>query len=775
MLFIKENDQRLQTQQRKIRPPVSDISVRRSRLRDFLDSLIPRFTLLVMGMTMLLPVFAVAQEAVQSVRSPEEVIVTATLRPRTTEEIAGTVSVISAEEIERQLADDLADITRFQPGLGMETASRGGNQGFVIRGIGGNRVLTVIDGVRSSDIYAAGPSSYGKDMFEVDDLKAVEVIRGPASVLYGADAMGGAVLLRSKDPADYLRDDRSSHIGVKTSGSSTQDQVKGGLTYAVQGDTLGTVIQYTHRDFNEQIIKGAGTRNPQEGTADSWFWKSVWQASENQQLTLTADYSDEQVDTVLDNELGASVASSFGVDTSERKRVSLTHDWTLNAMLADSVRTQLHSQNTDATQFTEQLRTSFAFVNPRNRASFAGTQARRNSNLKFNQETVSGLLLLSKNFTLGSTENSSIYGITRETTDTERPRDRCDTAVATGAVSCAIPSYPMAPPEVFPNKTFPDTRTTRTGVFWQNEIAFAGERLVLIPGVRYDRYQMDPRPDALLNGSGDISEFGGFNVSEVDEREVSMNVGMLYALNEQVSLFAQYAEGFRPPNFNESNQAFVNLGHGYATVPNPDLRAESSRGNELGVRGNFNNMVVSLVAYSNRYDDFIENMFIGSVNGISLFQNANIGKSHVYGTELSADWFFAEQWQLRTAVAWSRGEDETNDTHLNSVDPLTAVVGLRYQSGDDKWALEAIATLVGKQTRVSAADRVQGNSYQLLDLIGHYRFNNFATMRFGVFNVSDTQYAQWGSIKGLAATDTTNIDNAQAPGTNVRLGINLQF
>ncbi|MDP2284022.1 MAG: TonB-dependent receptor plug domain-containing protein, partial [Pseudohongiella sp.] len=92
----------------------------------------------------------------------EEVIVTATRLPRRSSEIAGTVSVISDADIQRQMANDLSDLTRYQPGISMETANRGGNQGFVIRGIGGNRVLTVLDGVRSADIYNAGPSSYGK-------------------------------------------------------------------------------------------------------------------------------------------------------------------------------------------------------------------------------------------------------------------------------------------------------------------------------------------------------------------------------------------------------------------------------------------------------------------------------------------------------------------------------------------------------------------------------------------------------------------------------------
>ena len=92
------------------------------------------------------------------------------------------------------MVDDLDDLARFQPGVSMGTDARGGNQGFSIRGIGGNRVLHVIDGIRSSDIYFGN----GKDTFEMDNLQNVQIIRGPASVLYGADAMGGAVVFSNE-------------------------------------------------------------------------------------------------------------------------------------------------------------------------------------------------------------------------------------------------------------------------------------------------------------------------------------------------------------------------------------------------------------------------------------------------------------------------------------------------------------------------------------------------------------------------------------------------
>src|SRR3972149_477776 len=169
----------------------------------------------------------------------ETITVTATRLLRAPEEIAGTVTLISSAEIEQQVSDDLDDLIRYQPGITMDTAGRGGNQGFVIRGMGGNRVLTLIDGVRSNDIYDAVVSGYGRDVYEIDDLKAVEIIRGPASVHYGADAMGGAVILRTRDPADYLAAEDSFHAGIRASAASADEQYKAGFTAAGQYGDLG--------------------------------------------------------------------------------------------------------------------------------------------------------------------------------------------------------------------------------------------------------------------------------------------------------------------------------------------------------------------------------------------------------------------------------------------------------------------------------------------------------------------------------------------------------
>lgn len=708
----------------------------------------------------------------------EQVMVTATRLPRRSTEIAGTVSVITNADIKRQMANDLGDLPRYQPGISMETANRGGNQGFVIRGIGGNRVLTVLDGVRSADIYNAGPSSYGKDAFELDDVKAVELIRGPASVLYGADAMGGAVLLRSKDAADYLQGSEQHYAGLRSSGDSASDQLKLGLTYATRTATtagdLDTVVQFTQREFSERDVNGDGRLNPQQGETTGTLLKTKWTLHPMHSLQLTMDRRDEEVSSQILTELSSSVQQSLADDSTTRQRISLRHEWQADTVLADSIQTQLDYQQSDGRQVSYQLRTSYAFVNPRNPASFRGALAHRNSDFGFNQDTTQLSITLQKAWAAGAGQHELVYGLHAEKTGTERPRERCDTEVSTGQITCAIPSYPMAVPEVFPNKTFPDSRTQRTGFFVQDEIRLFESRLSLIPGVRVDRYRMDPRPDSLFNSYSDSESLSGFEIGPVDENNVSFNLGAVYQLTSALNVFTQYAEGFRPANFDEANQAFVNAGHGYIIVPNTELEAESSQGLELGVRVDVDSAALSFVVYDNRYDNFIESRHIGTRDGLSLFQDQNVGKARIYGAEASFDWFIAPSLSLRNSLAWSRGEDRVSGASLDSVDPVTLVSALRYAPAN-RWALEAVMSAAAEQNRVSAPDRVQGKSWQTLDILGHLDINKNARIQFGIFNLTDQQYARWSSLRGLAASDTRSIANAQAAGTSARLSLNLQF
>lgn len=705
----------------------------------------------------------------------EELTITATRLPRTIENIAGTVSVIPAEIMERELANDLDDLVRFQPGVTLDTASRGGNQGFSIRGMGGNRVLTVIDGVRSNDIYAAGPSSYGKDSFEVDNLESVEIIRGPASVLYGADAMGGAVILRSKRAQDYTGSGNGSYFNVRALAADADAQGKIGATAAIQSGAVGVLLQLTRREFEEQDVNGPGSLNPQDGDSDNLLLQGFWDFSVNQQLTASYETYREDILLSLESDLGDSVSSSLGHDSTERERFGVHYEWQANLALLDDLQFIANVQTTDGLQNTVQTRSSFSFLDPANPMTYGGTQARRVTDFEFNQRTRAFNLNLRKTLLSAGLTHAFAYGLNFDQTDTERPRNRCDTELSSGELSCAIAAYPFAPPEVFPNKTFPDTETTRLGVYLQDEIRFGNSGLILIPGIRYDRYEMEPDLSDKLTGVGDIEDFGNYSVVAVDASEVSLSLGALYNLDDTYSLFAQYAEGYRPPNFDEANQAFVNLGFGYATVPNPLLRAESSRGVELGLRADYVNAFVSLALFNNDYQDFIESSFVGMQGNISLFQDGNVGEARIRGAELLANIYLSPQWSLRSSVAYARGDNEVSATPLDSIEPLTAVLGANYSANNGLWGAQVQLTAVDAKDRVSSASVVSADGYALVDVMGHLNLSAASTLRFGLFNLFDEEYARWSTIQGLDATSLAAIQNAQQPGTNFRVAFDYEF
>ena len=705
----------------------------------------------------------------------EEVIVHATRLPRTIDDIAGTVSLITAEDIERELVEDLDDLVRFQPGVSISTAGRGGHEGFSIRGIGGNRVLTVLDGIRGNDIYRAGPASYGRDNIDTDNIKTMELIRGPASALYGADAIGGAVILTSKEPSDYVDDGRVA-LNLRASTADADDQYRGGLTAAFQLRDVGLLAQYTRREFAEQEVNGPGSLNPQDGSSDSLLLQMYWDVAPDHQLRFSVDNFVEELATQLDSdsEFDRSVSGSLGQDDTERLRVGIRYRWNAGLALFDDLELDLNEQATDATQYTEQTRTSYSFINPRDPRTHRGTSAIRESTFDFNQQTLALNLNLLKTIATGLLTHSLAYGANLEETDTQRPRNRCEQEIVSGQISCRISAYPFAPPEVFPNKTIPDTSTTRSGLYLQDEMVFAESGLALIPGVRYDRYGMKAMPDPSLDGTGQVRGYG-FPIESIDEGAVSLSLGILYDLNETWSLFGQYAEGYRPPNFAEANQSFVNLGFQYATVPNPELAAEESKGLEVGLRASFANAFLSLAAYQNRYTNFIEDAFAGTRGPISLFQNRNIGKVDIRGAEFNARFLLSEQWQARTALAYARGDNRTASTPLDSVDPLTLLAGLRFDAPSGRWGGEVLLTAVGRKDRVSTPERVTADRHQVIDVIGNFNFSEFVRLRFGVFNVFDELYARWINISNLDAEARSAIENAHEPGMSFRIGLQIDI
>ena len=283
--------------------------------------------------------------------APDTITVTATRSPIKIIDAPATVSVITDTEIEDNLVEDIKDVVRFEPGVSvrnqpsrftaaLSSTGRDGNAGFNIRGLEGNRVLVQTDGIRLPDAFSFGAQSVGRgDYADLDLVKSVEILRGPASALYGSDGLAGAVSFTTKDPADFLGE--GADVGGRARiGYSDADKgwAKGVAIAARQGD-LSFLTAYTRRDAEAQRNQGSNdsanvtrtTPNPQVNDSNAVLAKLVWAPGDAHKLRLTYEHQDRDSATqVLSARalppLGAtSTLNIDALDQLRRNRVSL--DW----------------------------------------------------------------------------------------------------------------------------------------------------------------------------------------------------------------------------------------------------------------------------------------------------------------------------------------------------------------------------------------------------------------------------------------------------------------
>jgi vitamin B12 transporter len=130
--------------------------------------------------------------------TPETIVVTATRTPTPEEQVASSITVITADEIAAQQLRTLPDILKEVPGLNLvQTGGPGAQTSVFMRGTNSNHTKVLVDGIDVSDPSSAA-ASFDFGQFLTQDIDRVEVLRGPQSGLYGSDAIGGVINIITK-------------------------------------------------------------------------------------------------------------------------------------------------------------------------------------------------------------------------------------------------------------------------------------------------------------------------------------------------------------------------------------------------------------------------------------------------------------------------------------------------------------------------------------------------------------------------------------------------
>ncbi|MFQ3680391.1 MAG: TonB-dependent receptor, partial [Pseudanabaenaceae cyanobacterium] len=512
------------------------------------------------------------------------------------------------------------------------------------------------------------------------------------------------------------------------------------------------------------------------GGSNSYFGKLVYRLDDRQTLKLTADILNRATNTFFappnfQPETGGAttITSLFSGLSANRSRVSLDYDFSNPEGGFRALRAQIYYQDTQTPETTlEERRIAPAGSPPGTPPS---QLARRDGFNNFLDRIVGGSLQLSNAFTTGELNHILTYGVELSTQRNERPRQRVQTNLVTGAQT------QNNIPENFPTKDFPDSDTLRVGVYVQNEIEWGD--VSIIPGLRFDSYGLTTTADAdfFRNSSPPPANFSTTSFSP--------RLAVIWKLSPEVRLFGQYARGFRAPLYDEINSGFANTLAGYFVAPNPDLKAETSDGFELGLRGNFPQGRFSIAAFYNHYSNFIERfantgtqVLPGFPRPFLRFQSRNAASARIYGLEASGEYRFqpgTEGFRLLASLGFAVGDDLTADRPLSTINPFKAVAGLQYRGEGEKWGAELVGTFVGTPRAPADTRLLIPDGYVTVDLLGFVQFSPAVRLNVGLFNLFNTKYFEYADLRNVAAADRFRVDRFAQPGIHFQANLSWEF
>ncbi|MEO1280102.1 MAG: TonB-dependent receptor [Pseudomonadota bacterium] len=585
---------------------------------------------------------ALAQDA-ENTDDIDVISVYATRNPLPAFDYAGQVTVIERDVILDFNPSALSDVFDAIPGTQFDSGPRRTGDAPTVRGLSGNGVLIFLDGARQS--FVSGHD--GRFFVDPELVKAVEVVRGPTSALYGSGALGGVIATRTITARDFLDEGETFGFRLNSGYQSMNDEFRVGGTGVWQSaDGLFDVVGHlTYRDSGN-IELGNDATLPADDEILSSLLKVTIRPTDDLEIfgsyiRYNADSTDPQ------NPQGVNIAGP-GNDLVFRDAENTTLqggvNWNPASDLINLNFVGYYSDNAVEEDEVESPRTTDRQVE-----TFGFTLDNR-SRFVFSEAAA-------VTFTYGGEYyQDSQIGIDTDTADGTR-----------GGV--------------------PNAETDFFGAFIQADFEFTNlgpipGRINIVPGVRWDSFDTTSDDDSFA----------------IDENEVSPKVGVTYKPIPELLLFANYAEGFRAPSFNE---AFADGVH--FTVPNlsappgpfgpvfvsnlfignPDLQSEESQTWEVGLGVDFDSILFDgdvFTAKASYYNSDVDNLIGLDVNTpLGCFspmfamifpcgtgpefgntsQNVNIANADIEGVEL--------EFRYDSEYFYSRG----NITTINGVDADT--------------------------------------------------------------------------------------------------------
>ena len=643
-----------------------------------------------------------------------------------------------------------------------------GNASINIRGLDQNRILTTIDGVRTS---WANDGAYtgtyntaqgGVSAFDFNSLGAIDVVKSADSSFFGTGSLGGVVALRTLDPEDILKPGKTFGGLTKTTYDGSSESAYLNQTFAARyGDTLFLLeggYQNGSQTGNMGRIGGSGrarTRsNPASYDQGSFLGKIRHYFAGGHRVGLTGEWFDRNYDEhTMTSETSAGQHYRTGSEN-KRARVSANYDYKAENPTA------LFSEG----HFLAYWQDTNTITDIRNTNSLRpAANAHENLNLSVQSYGVTGSA--TANLFTGPLHHAITFGGEVYLTDTSQH----ETGQRATTSAYTHDNY----------ADMPKVHGTDLGAILQDRIGMGvGEWFHITPGFRFDYYQRDPRNSAFFRNNPGYAGLprgahgGHFSPKVLVEARVA----------HDLTLYGQYSQAFRAPS---ATEAYLNYSTPpiYQVVGNPDIKPETSRGWEVGMKYGNSERGANVSFYDNYYKNFIDMVGVSGCSGYYYcYGYANLGHVRIYGVEASAQWAFDKHWQAWGSFAYADGRNTDLNYHLSSVAPFRGIIGFGYKG--ENWGTSLSATFATARdnakyltTSGTPVSQWKTPGYVLFDLTGWYSPTFYRPLRIqaGMYNIFDKTYYNAAALPYGQSSSSLSEQYYTQPGRSFKVTARIEF
>lgn len=672
----------------------------------------------------LLPVAAVLCSvhftfAEDEVAALPEMLVTPTGTEKIAFETSLPVNLVEAEELEEKITSSIGTIFETEPGVDVVSAGNGSVHPM-IRGLHGERVLVLVDGIRLSEQRPGGNHVFSLDPAQIEK---VEVVRGPASVLYGSDAIGGVVNFITKGAEE--RTESEARVGGEA--SVQYDSATDGLKESAH-------LKFGKGHFNGYLggtYTDAENIETPEGELNNSFYDgyTLWTGGNyiGDGWKFEADYSFMKAD------VGIPSAAAFAEDYFKDEK---HHRLSMGLEMDDF-----------GSNVLDRMRLDFGWQRHnrhRYRRKTAATPPPVIGDLEVDIQLDIDTYTLKPQIFL--TPNDSHYvtmGFDFFYEDAASGRTIGDTGS-----NWVHPVYNNIP-------VIPDSDRLGIGAFIQDEI-LVGDNWVMTPGLRVDwiEAQTDGHPGHAISDE-DSSENYAF----------SGNLGLLYRLTDEVNIYSNVGRAFRAPTLLE---LYFYGPHDVANdIGNPDLDSETSWNFDLGVKVKTEKLQAMTGVFYNIVDDYIAKERRTDGN----YYYTNYDSVTLYGAEAGLDYEIGSGFSTFASASYVFAEDDGTGDYLPEIPPFKCNYGIRYENDfakEQKFWIEFSGLTASDQNKIHANEK-KTSGYTRLDLHAGVDLGKNWSLIVGVENLTDELYYDHLSYtwQGLGVSDN--------PGRNVQVMLKGTF